>query len=41
MNAERIYAYLQWTSRVVLALMGVALLYAAVISIVHWPGITV
>lgn len=41
MNAERIYTHLQWAGRVVLGLMAVALLYAAVISILHWPGITV
>lgn len=41
MNADRLYTQLQWASRVVLALMGAALLYAAVISILHWPGIAV
>lgn len=41
MNADRYYTHLQWASRVVLALIAATLLYAAVISIIHWPGIAV
>jgi len=41
MNPDRLYTCLQWIGRAVLALMAVALLYSAVISIVHWSGIGV
>lgn len=41
MNTERLHTSLLWTSRVVLVLMAVALLYAGTMAIVYWPGIAV
>jgi hypothetical protein len=41
METQKLYAPLRWLSYVVLALMGVALVYAGYISIAYWPGIRV
>lgn len=41
MNTERFHTSLRWTSRLVLVLIAVALLYAGTMAIVYWPGIAV
>jgi hypothetical protein len=41
MSTERFYKQLKQLSLLVLILMGIAVLYAAVISVLHWPSIAV
>jgi hypothetical protein len=41
MSTERLYRQLRQLSRLVLILMGISLLYSAVISLLHWPSIAV
>jgi hypothetical protein len=41
MSTERFYQHLRQLSRLVLILMGMAVLYSAVISVLHWPSIAV
>jgi hypothetical protein len=41
MSTERFYKQLKQLSLLVLMLMGIAVLYAAVISVLHWPSIAV